>query len=155
MISELYTIGYGNRSIQTFIQLLKKYEIDILVDVRTNPFSRYNPDFRINKLELHLVNNNIRYLFLGYELGGKPLDLDCYTNNEVDYQKIKNKDFFSSGIDVLIGLTKDGLKTAIMCAEQSPVNCHRKSLIGDYLKLNHNYNVVHIDKDGSIFNQLF
>lgn len=155
MTSELYTIGYGNRNIRAFIQLLQKYEIDILVDVRTNPFSRYNPDFTAKKLELHLINNDFKYLFLGFELGGKPSDLDCYTNNEVDYEKIQNKDFFRSGIDELINLSNTGLKIAIMCAEQSPLHCHRKSLIGDYMKANHAFNILHIDRDGSIFYELF
>ncbi|MGH2666189.1 DUF488 family protein [Flavobacterium sp.] len=154
MSSEIYTIGYGNRSIQVFIQLLQKYEIQILIDVRTNPFSRFNPDFRSKKLELHLINHNIRYLFLGYELGGKPSDLDCYTNYEVDYQKIQSKVFFTIGIEEVININHEGLKTALMCSEQSPLYCHRKALIGDYLQAN-GFDVRHIDKDGTILNELF
>lgn len=154
MSSEIYTIGYGNRSIQTFVQLLQKYEIQILIDVRTNPFSRFNSDFRSKKLELHLINNNIRYLFLGYELGGKPSDLDCYTNDEVDYQKIQSKTFFTDGINEVINISKEGLKIALMCSEQSPLHCHRKLLIGDYLQAK-NFDIRHIDKDGTILNELF
>jgi len=154
MSSEVYTIGYGNRSIQTFIQLLQKYEIHILIDVRTNPFSRFNPDFRSKKLELHLINHNIRYLYLGYELGGKPSDLDCYTNNEVDYQKMQSKVFFLDGIKEVMNINQEGLKIALMCAEQSPLGCHRKVLIGDYLQAK-NFDIRHIDKDGTILNELF
>jgi uncharacterized protein (DUF488 family) len=154
MTYSIYTIGYGNRSIEAFIQLLQKYEIQILIDVRTNPFSRFNPEFRSKKLELHLINNGICYLFLGCELGGKPSDLDCYTNDEVDYQKIQSKDFFANGITEVMNINREGLKIALMCAEQSPVHCHRKVLIGDYLKTK-GFNVIHIDKDGSILNELF
>lgn len=154
MSSEIYTIGYGNRSIQAFIQLLQKYEIKILIDVRTNPFSRFNPDFRSNKLELHLINHNIRYLFLGYELGGKPSNMDCYTNDEVDYQKIQSKIFFTDGINEVMNINQEGLKIALMCAEQSPLCCHRKLLIGDYLQ-GKNFDIRHIDKDGTILNELF
>lgn len=154
MGSEIYTIGYGNRSIQTFVQLLQKYEIQILIDVRTNPFSRFNPDFRSKKLELHLINHNIGYLFLGYELGGKPSDLDCYTNNEVDYQKIQSKTFFADGIEEVMNISQGGLKIALMCSEQSPLHCHRKVLIGDYLQAK-NFDIRHIDKDGTILNELF
>lgn len=50
MSPEVYTIGYGNRNIQTFIQLLQKYEIQILIDVRTNPFSRFNPIARTDEV---------------------------------------------------------------------------------------------------------
>lgn len=154
MSSKIFTIGYGNRGIETFIQLLKKYEIEILIDIRTNPFSRYNPDYRISKLELHLINNNVRYLFLGKELGGKPVDQSCYTNGEVDYQKIQSKDFFAEGIDQVIALEKAGFKIALMCAEQSPLKCHRKELVGIHLEA-FGYNVSHIDKDGALLNELF
>lgn len=154
MSSKIFTIGYGNRSIQTFIQLLHKYEIEILIDVRTNPFSRFNPDFRHQKLELHLINNNIRYLFLGHELGGKPSDIDCYTDGVVDYEKIKSKTFFADGVEEVIKISRSGRKSAIMCSEQSPLQCHRKVLIGDHLKAL-GFEVIHIDKDGTILNQLF
>ncbi|WP_412464921.1 DUF488 domain-containing protein [Flavobacterium mekongense] len=154
MSSKIFTIGYGNRNIQAFIKLLQKYEIEILIDVRTNPFSRYNPDFSSKKLELHLINNDIRYLFLGHELGGKPTDLSCYTNNVLDYEKIKSKSFFGNGIEEVIQISKSGLKSAIMCAELSPSLCHRKSIIGLHLKLL-GFNVQHIDRDGAILTELF
>ncbi|REG99143.1 DUF488 domain-containing protein [Flavobacterium aquicola] len=154
MAISIYTIGYGNRQISNFIQLLQKFEIEILIDVRTNPFSRFNPEFRTKKLELHLINHEIKYLFLGTELGGKPSDLSCYTNGEVDYSKIQFKDFFIEGIEQVVNLNLDGLKIALMCAEQSPLQCHRKALIGDYLK-DKGFEILHIDKDGSLLNELF
>lgn len=155
MGSKILTIGYGNRSIQSFIQLLQKFDVDILVDVRTTPFSRYLPDYRSQKLELHLVNSNIRYLFIGNELGGKPSDVTCYTDGKVDYTKIQSKLFFLKGIEEVKSLVdNDGLTIALMCAEQSPVQCHRKWLIGDYLQ-ERGYEVLHIDKDGTILNELF
>ncbi len=154
MSSKLHTIGYGNRPIQSFIQLLRKYEIEILVDIRTTPFSRFNPDYRIQKLEVHLVNNNIRYLFLGKELGGKPSDLSCYNNQEVDYDKIKTKQFFHDGIDEVLALNTAGFRIALMCAEQSTLECHRKWLVGDYLE-SKGFPVTHIDKNGEILNSLF
>lgn len=154
MTTSIYTIGYGNRPISNFIQLLQKFEIEILIDVRTNPFSRFNPEFRAKKLELHLINHEIKYLFLGTELGGKPSDLDCYTNGEVDYSKIQSKDFFIAGIKEAINLNHEGLRVVLMCAEQSPLQCHRKALIGDFLK-NKGFEILHIDKDGSLMNELF
>jgi len=154
MESAIYTIGYGNRRIEDFINLLHKHEIDLLIDVRSRPFSRFNPNFRKKSLELHLINNNIRYLFLGQELGGKPTDQSCYSENEVDYQKIKSKPFFKSGIQEVTKLTENGYTVALMCAEQSPVHCHRKLLVGDYLE-SLGYSIIHIDKYGAILNELF
>ena len=154
MNTAIYTIGYGNRIIEDFINLLHRNKIDYLIDIRTNPFSRFNPNFRRKSLELHLINNEIRYLFFGSELGGKPKDQSCYTNEKVDYEKIKVKPFFKSGIDELLKLVESGNTVALMCAEQSPVHCHRKLLVGEHLE-SLGYSVIHIDKYGAIFNQLF
>jgi len=154
MSSQIYTIGYGNRSILAFIQLLKKYQIDILIDVRSVPQSRYIPDYNSKRLELHLGNHNLRYVFLGKELGGRPSDPSCYTDGIVDYEKVMSKLFFLKGITEVKSLHEDGLTVAVMCAEQSPLHCHRKLLIGDYLQ-GKGYQVIHIDKDGSILNELF
>jgi uncharacterized protein (DUF488 family) len=154
MSPQIYTIGYGNRNIQAFIQLIKKYQIDILIDVRSVPQSRYLPDYNLKSLELHLVNHQLRYIFLGKELGGRPSDPSCYTDGNVDYDKVTSKLFFLKGIAEVECLHDEGLTVAIMCAEQSPVHCHRKLLIGDYLQ-DKGYEVVHIDKDGSILNELF
>ena len=61
MQTKLYTIGYGNRKIEDFIMLLKKYEIKLLVDIRSMPYSRFRPSFNKNVLEQYLVNENIDY----------------------------------------------------------------------------------------------
>lgn len=154
MSPKIYTIGYGNRSIHTFIQLLTKYQINILIDVRTTPFSRYQPDFRNRNLELHLINSSIRYLYLGSELGGKPSDPSCYTNGAIDYTKVSSKLFFLKGIEEIRTLNSEGFTIAVMCAEQSPARCHRKLLIGEYLE-EQGYEILHVDKDGSILSELF
>lgn len=154
MSSKIHTIGYGNRPIQAFIQLLKKYDIEILIDIRTNPFSRFNPDYRIQKFEVHLINNEVRYLFLGKELGGKPADLSCYSDGNVDYKKIVSKQFFIDGIDQILALTSAGFRVALMCAELSPADCHRKILVGDYLE-SRGFVVTHIDRNGGILSTLF
>lgn len=154
MSPDIYTIGYGNRRIEDFLSILKKYNVDLLIDIRTRPFSRFNPDFRAKKLELHLINNDIRYLFLGRELGGKPTDPDCYTKDEVDYLRVQEKGFFREGIQEVLHLHKKGCTVALMCAELSPNHCHRKALVGDYLE-KRNFPVRHIDKIGSIQNELF
>jgi uncharacterized protein (DUF488 family) len=154
MSPKIFTIGYGNRSIQSFIQLLKKFEIDLLIDVRSVPQSRYLPDYNSKRLELHLVNHQLSYLFLGKELGGRPSDPSCYTEGKVDYDKIVSKLFFIKGIEEVQNMNNDGLTVAVMCAEQSPIHCHRKLLIGDYLH-GEGYEILHIDKDGSILNELF
>ncbi|AGC75971.1 uncharacterized protein DUF488 [Nonlabens dokdonensis] len=153
MHPEIFTIGYGNQRIEDIIFKLKRFGVTLLVDVRTTPFSRFNPNFRKVKLELHLMNNDIKYLFLGNELGGRPNDVSCYTDNVVDYDKVIRTEIFQEGINAVKELSTD-FNIVLLCAELNPNSCHRKAMIGDYLELM-GYRVKHILKDGTILNELF
>ena len=73
MQTKLYTIGYGNRKIEDFIMLLKKYEIKLLVDIRSTPYSRFRPSFNKNVLEQYLLNENIDYSYDSGNLSSIPL----------------------------------------------------------------------------------
>lgn len=147
--STLHTIGHGNKSIEQLIKELNSFEIKYVIDVRSKPYSKYNPHFNKNELKFSLLDNNIQYVFLGKQLGGLPTDLTCYTNGKVDYDKIKDKDFFKEGLSRLITANKKQIKVAIMCSESNPKQCHRSKLIGEELRkfgisLNHiiNENLV-------------
>jgi uncharacterized protein (DUF488 family) len=59
----IYTIGYGNRSIGDFIKLLQNYDIKFLVDIRSQPYSRFNPDFSKDSLEKRLKQHLIQYIY--------------------------------------------------------------------------------------------
>jgi uncharacterized protein (DUF488 family) len=74
----VYTIGYGTREIDAVITLLRRYRINYLIDIRSKPYSRYKPDFSKDKLEEHLKQAGIRYVFMGDSLGGRPDDPACY-----------------------------------------------------------------------------
>lgn len=145
----IYTIGYGNRKIDTFIDLLLKYQVDTLADVRSRPFSRFQPDFKKEKLKAHLAGKGIDYVFLGNELGGRPENEACYTRGKVDYQKVKEQPFYKAGIGQLVKLYDSGKVMALMCAELDPNRCHRKLLLGDSLR-NMGFRLSHIDKNGLI-----
>lgn len=78
----IFTIGYGNRGIEEFIEILKKYEIKVLIDIRSIPYSRFRPSFNTNVLQQYLLNESISYRFMGKELGGKPDDENLYHNKK-------------------------------------------------------------------------
>jgi uncharacterized protein (DUF488 family) len=131
------------------IKELNSFEIKFVIDVRSKPYSKYNPHFNQNELKFSLLDSSIQYVFLGEQLGGLPTDLTCYTNGKVDYDKIKDKDFFKEGLNRLITAHKKHIKVAIMCSESNPKQCHRSKLIGEELRklgisLNHiiNENLV-------------
>ena len=85
MPRKIFTIGHSNHSIETFINLLKEYQITALADVRSTPYSRYLPHFSQGEL-FHLQKARISYVFLGKELGARPKDLSCYVDGKAIYR---------------------------------------------------------------------
>ena len=132
--STLYSIGHGNKSIETLIEELKHFDINYLIDIRSKPYSKYNPQFNRNDIKFSLEKTNIIYTYMGDVLGGLPDDNSCYTNGHVDYNKLKEKEFFKNGLKRLITANNKKIKVAIMCSESNPAECHRTKLIGEELK---------------------
>ena len=149
---QLFSIGYGNRSFSSFMELLQKNGIEYLVDVRTKPYSKYNPDFIKEILESKLKDNRIRYVFMGDQIGGMPSDLTCYSDGKVDYDKCKAKESFIVGIERLITALAKSLTVAIMCSESKPHECHRSKLLGVMLQ-ERGYELMHIDEEGIVVPQ--
>jgi uncharacterized protein (DUF488 family) len=77
----IYSIGHGNKKIEAFIDELKSVEVQFLLDIRSKPFSKWNPQFNQNELKFKLEENGIKYVFVGDTLGGLPDDRSCYDNN--------------------------------------------------------------------------
>lgn len=149
----IYTIGHGARKAADFLELLKRYKIAFLVDVRSQPFSRYHPQFTQKTLQTFLEENDIRYVFMGDTLGGRPKDPTCYDEDgRINYNKVKTKEFFQEGIERLKTAYKKNLPVAIMCSERDPAHCHRYHLIATVLDTQL-IEVVHIDEKGELKTQ--
>lgn len=148
----IYTIGYGNRSIEDFVKLLQNYDIKFLVDVRSQPYSRFNPDFSKEAFERRLKQHSIRYVFMGDTLGGRPKDGSCYVDGKVDYARVREKPFYQKGISYLHTAWGKQLRIALMCSEAKPQDCHRTKLIGNTLT-EQNIVVAHIDEAGAVKTQ--
>jgi uncharacterized protein (DUF488 family) len=130
------TIGHSTRTIETFIEMLHAHKARHLVDVRTVPRSRYNPQFNRDELSRSLPQAGIAYTHEP-RLGGlrHPLPGSLNTGWEnasfrgyADYMQTPE---FQAAIDSLIK-TADRGQIAIMCAESVPWRCHR-SLVADAL----------------------
>lgn len=143
----IYTIGYGNRSVEDFISLLQHYHIQYVVDVRSQPYSRYSPAFSQKMLLQHLQQHNIDYLFMGDTLGGRPADATCYVDGKVDYSRVCRKAFYLQGIQRLRVAWSKQLRVVLLCAEAKPQECHRSKLIGNTL-FEQQIEVAHIDEMG-------
>jgi len=152
---KLYTIGHGNRKQDEFLALLKSFGIEYLIDVRSQPYSKFNPQFNQNDLKFFLERNDIKYVFMGDSIGGRPKDTSCYDNEgKVDYEIVKTKDFFQHGIDRLKTAYEKDINVVIMCSESKPCECHRSKLIGRVLNLE-NISLQHIDENGKVKDQTF
>jgi uncharacterized protein (DUF488 family) len=146
----LWTIGHSTRPINEFLSLLKAHGIEQLVDVRTVPRSRYNPQFNTEALAQSLAEEAIHYRHSG-NLGGlrKPKKDSINTGwrnasfcGYADYMQTAQ---FNKAVEELVAYGAS-MKVAIMCAEAVPWRCHR-SLIADAL-VSRNWNVRHIMSEG-------
>jgi uncharacterized protein (DUF488 family) len=145
----IYTIGHSNVEMGKFITLLQQNGITLLVDVRSEPYSKYADWFNKYPLERALKTEDIDYLFLGQELGGRPDDPSVYLNNEeVDYDAVRKAPYFRKGIDSLLKVAAEQ-PVAIMCSEEDPLKCHRSLLIASALDA-HGVEVIHIRHDGAL-----
>ena len=147
----IYTIGHSNREAEEFIQILCHYRIKLVVDVRSQPFSKYCPQFNKDIIQQTLIHSGIEYLFLGKELGARPEYKDYYVNNKVSFNKLRSSESFKKGIFRLFDEAKNK-NIVIMCSEKEPINCHRSILISKVLE-EEGAEVKHIINKAEILNR--
>jgi uncharacterized protein (DUF488 family) len=132
----IFTVGHSTRPIEEFIRLLGEHEIELLVDVRTIPKSRYNPQFNTEALNKSLKNAEIEYVH-NPGLGGlrhahkDSINLGWRNDSFRGYADYMQTEEFRENLEKLIDLAS-AKRVAIMCAEAVPWRCHR-SLISDAL----------------------
>lgn len=128
----VFSIGHGNKTIEEFVSELHSYDIKFLIDIRSKPYSKYSQHFSQQSLKAVVEREHIRYVYMGEKLGGLPThDSSCFTNDgKVDYDKLKEKNYFKEGLQRLINANLQGIKVCIMCSESDPKMCHRSKLIG-------------------------
>lgn len=132
----VYTIGHSTRPIEEFIALLKQYNVTQLVDIRSAPGSRRNPQYGQEALKQSLEAHDIAYSYMkklgGWRRGPSGPENAAWRNasfrSYADYMQTAN---FTEGINALVTASQEA-STAIMCAEAVPWRCHR-SLVGDAL----------------------
>jgi uncharacterized protein (DUF488 family) len=145
----IFTIGHSTRTVAELVSLLQQVAVDLLIDVRSVPRSRTNPQFNADALPAALADAGISYRHLSV-LGGlrhrakgtmpspNALWRVAAFRNYADYAAT---DAFRTGLDELRALARDKC-CAIMCAEAVWWRCHRR-IIADYL-LAEGVSVAHI-----------
>jgi uncharacterized protein (DUF488 family) len=139
----IYTIGHSNRSLKEFLELLKKFKIKNLVDVRRFPSSKKFSHFNKECLEEALSKIGINYLHLGNELGGF---------RKGGYEAYMKTNEFKDSIIKLLKIAKEG-KTAVMCSEKLFFKCHRRHIANELVKCG--CRVIHIFDENRCYEQKF
>ena len=144
----VYTIGHSTHTIEAFVNLLRKHDVTAVADVRSVPFSRFNPQFNKDTLQGTLATPGIKYVFLGRELGARSDDPACYENGRVQYARLARATSFRAGLDRVIEGASE-YRIALMCAEKDPLECHRTLLVARAM-VAHGVEVAHILADGTV-----
>jgi uncharacterized protein (DUF488 family) len=145
---DLFTLGHSNHSFVRILDLLARYAIEQVADVRSVPFSRRHPRFSRSNLVADLAARGIDYVFLGKELGARVADASLHRDGCVDYALLAASALFQSGLELLVAGARQR-RTAILCAEREPLDCHRAILVARRLVASE-IRVHHILADGTL-----
>ncbi len=156
----VYTIGHSNVPDEALVKLLQNFEVRVVVDVRSVPYSQYTPQFNGPIFERTLKQAGIDYIFAGTWLGGRPDDPRYYKREtlpdgkvnylqEVHYEEYAKDEQYLKGIKALLRRAEEA-RTAIMCSEEDPRRCHRHHLITQITLLPMGIHVQHIRGNGEV-----
>lgn len=132
----IFTVGHSTHPIDEFVELLRAHGVTQLIDIRTVPKSRHNPQFMQDSLKQSLPDANITYRYMT-NLGGlrhttkESINTAWRNTSFRGYADYMQTDSFAAAVDELITYAEHQ-PTAIMCAEAVPWRCHR-SMVGDAL----------------------
>jgi uncharacterized protein (DUF488 family) len=147
--ARILTIGHSNHPVERLVALLQQHGVDVLVDVRSQPYSRFAHQFNRENLQPVVTNAGLRYLFMGEELGGRQLGkIADHQERLAAYDRIAALPAFQQGIErVLTGAQE--YRIALLCAEEDPTECHRRVWVTRALR-ERGANVAHLRGDGRL-----
>lgn len=150
----IYTIGHTIQSIEDFYDMIRRFNIDCLIDVRSMPFSQHAPQFNRDNLKYYLKSKGVLYAHFGLEFGARRND--CLTTFVKDGREVQQVNFelgvktdnFKDGIRRLDNALGQNRTITLMCTESNPLDCHRFSFISRYLYDN-GYDISHITRNNT------
>jgi uncharacterized protein (DUF488 family) len=144
----IHTIGHSDHTTLAFVDLLRCHDITLVVDVRSQPYSRWTPQFNREILACDLDDAGVAYRFMGDALGGHPDDPALYDPGQEcpDYQRLGQTPTYQTGIARLLDLARTE-QVVVMCSEGDHRHCHRHLLVTQTL-LERGIRVLHIQPDG-------
>lgn len=127
---KLFTIGYSGYERAAFVRELAAHGVQLVIDVRSLPVSRYRPEYDRAAIGKYLAENGVRYRHMPAEFGARQEDAR-YWHREgyVDFGLFAESELFRRGVDEVCEMMRQGIICALLCAEKDAVNCHRSILI--------------------------
>lgn len=150
---EVYTLGHSNYPFDKFIEILKKYNINCVVDIRAIPYSKYNTQYNKEFFQNNLKKLGYTYIYMADEFGAKRKTKESYNSQGyADFDKvILEKDFKRGGERLKVGCNK-GYKIVLLGAMQEPIRCPRAILVGRQL-VKEGFDVKYIMHEGNLKTQ--
>lgn len=150
MAKLLFSIGYaGFPNVNEFIQTLKRYGIQILVDVRSDPYSHYYKCYNKDCLKQALVMHGIYYFNYARQFGARQMDISLYKDGRLDFDLFSKSEQFLDGVQKV---EKSNAVIAFMCAEKHPMDCHRAILVTRAFS-DRGHDIIHILPNGRTLTQ--
>ena len=148
-MSSFFTIDHSNHDFEAWLALVRRHQIQVVVDTRSSPYSKYVPQFDRELVQRSLEQAGVRYLFLGDDLGGRPANPAYYDGSgHVLYSRLRDDAHFQAAIARLeSGMER--FSVALLCGEEDPAHCHRRLLIGRVLS-ERGHTMLHIRGDGRL-----
>ena len=144
----VYTIGHSNVTSERLLALLEQHGITAVADVRSRPYSRFNPQFNREALAGALKGSRARIFFSRATNWERVLKIAPATRWAGAICADRTTPVFRRGIECLLA-KMENFRVAILCAEKEPLSCHRSILIARYLH-ERSLSVRHILEDGSL-----
>ncbi|HBF4995039.1 DUF488 family protein [Clostridioides difficile] len=147
---EIFAIGHSNYPYDKLINMIKKYDINCVVDIRETPYSKYNIQYNKEAFNESLRNSGFLYIYMGKEFGAKRTNKDVYTQEGyADFEKAAKEDIFLNGIERLKKGCQMGYRIVLLGAMQEPIRCHRSILVGKVLN-KEGFDVKYIMHEGNL-----
>lgn len=143
MIRTVYTIGYSGFKKNDFVEALRKYGINLVIDVRSKPYSQYFSDYNKENLERFLTGEHIFYRNYAVEFGARQTNNLYHAQGYMDFELFSQSDSFLTGFDKIEKTLEKGYTPVLMCAEKDPFNCHRAILVSRAFSLT-GYHIEHL-----------
>ena len=157
----VFTIGHSNLPANEFEGLLRKFGIQLVVDVRSYPNSQFSPQYKAFRLEKRLEESlGIGYQQAGEALGGHQYEGKGDDRKRLSYEQIMHRPEFNRYMKALRECAQEGTRIALMCSESDPMDCHRFAMLGYALAhpsdgRTEPIDVQHITRKGYLLSQEF